>query len=81
MDERVWLRHKDHGGTWHAPAGAAEAFADMGWEPGEPAEEFNPVVAENLAAQRRILEAGEAVIPLDTKPGRDSGTDTTSQEK
>jgi len=50
-DERVWLRHTEHGGSFHAPAGAVDALADLGWVPADPPQEHNPVVAENLAAQ------------------------------
>lgn len=74
-DDRVWLRHKDHGDPFHCPAGAVEAWAEMGWVPGAPPEEDNPVVAENLAAQ-----AAAAAVTADTKPRRKGGTDTTPQE-
>jgi len=51
-DERVWLRHTEHGGAFHAPVGAVEAWAQMGWVPGEPPPpEPDPAVVENLAAQ------------------------------
>ena len=58
--ERVWLRHADHGGVFHAPAEAVDALAELGWEPGEPPDEHNPVVAENLAAQAAQQEAAAA---------------------
>lgn len=76
-DERVWLRHKEHGGAWFAPGGAVGAFAEMGWEPGEPLEELNPVVAENLAAQAAAEFYGANAT---TKTSRKSGADT-NQEK
>lgn len=74
-DDRVWLRHKDHEGAWHAPAGAVEAWAEMGWVPGDPPAEENPVVAELLAAQRAA--AADAATP---KSSRKGGTVTTPQE-
>lgn len=74
--ERVWLRHVEHGGAFHAPADVVEAWAEMGWVPGDPPEEPNPVVAENLAVQAAAAERARAA----TKTSRKSGTDTTSQE-
>lgn len=61
-DERVWLRHvglegeEGHGGAFECPAGAVDDWLAMGWAPGEEPEEHNPVVAENLAAQRAEAE-------------------------
>ena len=79
-DDRVWLRHKEHGDYWHAPAGAVDAWADMGWEPSDPpAEPVSPVVAENLAAQAAAA-AEVAAADKATKTSRKSGTDTTTQE-
>ena len=76
-DDRVWLRHKDHDGAWLAPAGVVDAWAEMGWVPGDPPEEHNPVTAEMLAAQQAAAEQQAAPT---TKASRKSGTDTTSQE-
>lgn len=78
-DNRVWLRHKDHAGAWHAPAEVVEAWAEMGWIPGEPPEEHNPVTAEGLAAQLAAAEQSAAEEKA-AKPNRKGGTDTTTQE-
>lgn len=62
-DERVWLRHKDHGGFFDCPAGAVDDWADVGWEPtDERPVEVNPAVAERLAweaEQRAAAQAAE----------------------
>lgn len=73
-DERVWLRKGD--GTFHCPAGAAADWQAMGWEPCDPPEEHNPVVAEMLAAQKAAAEQAAAA----NKPSRKGGADTTLQE-
>lgn len=58
----IWLRHvglegeDGHGGAFLCPAGAVDDWKAMGWEPGDAPEEHNPVVAENLAAQRAEAE-------------------------
>jgi hypothetical protein len=66
--DRVWLRHTEHGGAFHAPAEAVEAWAAMGWVPGEPPEEHNPAVAENLAAQAAAeREAAAQAAPSNRK--------------
>jgi hypothetical protein len=79
-DDRVWLRHKDHDGAFHCPAEAVEAWADMGWAPGDPPEEHNPVVAENLAAQKAEADrlAAEAKA---TKTSRKGGADDTTTKE
>jgi hypothetical protein len=81
-DERVWLRHKDHGGFFHCPIGAVEDWtsADLGWElTDEVPEEPNPVTAELLAWQAEQRAAREADEPK-TNKRRTGGTDTTPQE-
>lgn len=69
-DERVWLKHPEHGGYFHCPAGAVEAWTspELGWEVAddEP-EEPNPVIAELLAA-RAALAAEEAVVAEQAAP-------------
>lgn len=76
MSDRVWLRHPDTGGAFHCPAGAVPAWLELGWAPGDPPEETNPVVAELLAAQQA------AASPETTaKTGRRGGTDTTTPKE
>jgi hypothetical protein len=88
-DEYVWLRHvglpgeDGHGAAFKCPVGAAADWKAMGWEPGDPPEEHNPVVAENLAAQQAAAEQAAAdakAAKAATKASRNSGTDTTPQE-
>jgi hypothetical protein len=58
----IWLRHvglpgeDGHGGAFLCPEGAVADWKAMGWEPGEAPEEPNPVIAENLAAQRAAAD-------------------------
>lgn len=76
--DRVWLRNAEHDGTFHCPVEAVGTWQAMGWEPCDPPEEHNPVVAEMLAAQRAAAEqAAEEAKP---KTSRKGGTDTTPQE-
>jgi len=49
-DNRVWLKHKETGGFFHAPEAVVKDYADQGWEatddrPVEP----NPALAERPA--------------------------------
>jgi hypothetical protein len=79
----VWMRHvglpgeEGHGNPAQFDEAAVDDWRAMGWEPCEAPEEFNPVVAENLAAQKA---AAEEAVKADKKPSRKGGTDTTSQE-
>ncbi len=63
----VWLRHvglpgeEGHGGAFLCPAGAVADWKAMGWEPGEAPEEHNPVIAENVAAQKAAAEEEAAL--------------------
>lgn len=91
----VWLRHvglpgeEGHGGAFLCPEGAVADWKAMGWEPGDPPEEFNPVVAENIAAQKAAAEEQAAAEKEadddsgDEAPARRSKTwsktDTTSE--
>jgi hypothetical protein len=58
----TWLKHvgtegtPGHEGTWKCPDSAVETWLAMGWEPCDPPEEPNLVVAENLAAQKVAAE-------------------------
>lgn len=80
-DERVWLRHGEHGGYFECPVDAVEHWAPMGWQVADgPPEEVNPVVAENLAAQKAAAEQAAAEAKAAAKSSRKSGTDTTPQE-
>ncbi len=74
MDERIWLRHKESGGYFNCPAGTADTFKALGWEPaGGPPPEPDPVVAERIAhePQTRVAPpaAGEQ-IDTSTTPRR-----------
>lgn len=83
-DARVWLRHvglageEGHGGAFACPAGAVDEWRAMGWEPGDPPEDPNPVVAENIAAQQ--AEAARVAAEAKPKTSRKGGADTTAQE-
>lgn len=85
-DERVWLKHGEHGGYFHCPADAVDEWSDLGWEPSDAPEEFNPVTAERIAAeqaaaeQRAAEEAAAKAAKKSTRSSRDSGTQTESQE-
>ncbi len=60
-EERVWLTHPDHGGHFECPAGAVEAWMELGWTAAEsPPEEHNPVIAEHLAWRAELAQAAEA---------------------
>jgi len=80
-DERVWLTHPEHGGSFHCPAEAVEAWAEMGWEPAEsPPEEHNPVIAENLAARAAEEQArAEAKPKPRSKTWSKTDADTTPE--
>jgi hypothetical protein len=78
--EFTWLKHvgtegtPGHEGTWACPSSAVETWAAMGWEPCDPPEEPNPVVAENLAAQRAEADR------LAAEEANKSDADTTTFE-
>jgi hypothetical protein len=79
-DERVWLTHPEHGGYFHAPAGAVEVWVDMGWVVADTGpEEHNPVIAEQLAWRAEQAAQAEAAA-ASAKTSRKSGTNTTPQE-
>jgi hypothetical protein len=55
MGERIWLKHKETGGYFHAPVSVVDVFEGLGWEPcEEPPAEANPVVAERVAFERAL---------------------------
>lgn len=81
----VWLRHvglageDGHGGAFLCPDEAVADWRAMGWEPGDPPEEPNPVVAENIAAQQAEADR----LAAEAKPAKSktwSKADTTTQE-
>jgi hypothetical protein len=84
MSGRVWLRHvglegeDGHGGAFECPEEAVADWQAMGWEPGDPPEEHNPVVAENLAAQ--LAEAERLAAEQPSKSKTWTKADTISQE-
>jgi hypothetical protein len=82
-DERVWLKHTEHGGYFHCPADAVGEWAAMGWEPTDAPPEENPVVAEMLAAQQAAAEqaaADEKAAKAATRASRKSGADDVTKE-
>lgn len=84
VDERVWLRHPGHGGYFHCPEGAVEAWTDpeLGWQVADgPPPEDNPVVAELVAFQAaRAAEQEAEAEQAAPKTSRRSGTGETTQE-
>lgn len=74
-DERVWLRHKDIERPFHCPVAAVNDWREMGWEPGEPPEEVNPVVAERIAWEAEQRAAAEADAKTKTKPAKPAKTE------
>jgi hypothetical protein len=59
-DERVWLHNSETGGYFHCPAEAVEDWAELGWQPSDPPDEPNPVVAERIAWEaERAPEQGQ----------------------
>jgi hypothetical protein len=80
-DERVWLRHTEHGGYFHCPAAAVKDWTTpvMGWAIADvPPEEYNPVLAEALAARKALAEEraqAEQAEKATAKTGRKSGTE------
>lgn len=58
MGERIWLKHNETGGFFHAPAAVVDVFEGLGWEPcDEPPADTNPVIAERLAFEQQQLAA------------------------
>lgn len=85
--ERVWLRHAEHGGYFHCPAGAVDDWLAQGWAVADgPPEEHNPVIAENLAARAAAVEEQERAqkeAAAQTRAGRKAtkaDADTETQE-
>jgi hypothetical protein len=69
MDERVWLRHPETGGTLECPAEAVNAWLELGWQPSDPpAEPVSPVVAENLAWRERLAAEAAAELAAEQSP-------------
>lgn len=84
-DERVWLSQNIDGTDryFHCPADAAEAWAEMGWQPSDaPPEPVDPAIAHLVEARRRAAEeaaAAQAAKPKTTtkpKPGTPAGGET-----
>lgn len=79
-DERVWLKHPEHGGYFACPVEAVEAWTspEMGWQVAddEPVE-HNPVIAEALAA-RAEAELAEAEQAGEKKPRKAAKATTTT---
>lgn len=67
-DERVWLRHKETGGYFNCPAGVVDEWKALGFEPSEPPEEHNPVIAGRLAWLAE-LEAAKQATKASAKSG------------
>lgn len=81
-DERVWLTHPETGGWFHAPAGAVDAWTELGWQVAEePPPEPNPVLAEyvppHLAADP---EPEPESKPSKQKRGRQDSAATDSEK-
>lgn len=47
-DERVWMRHTDHGGHAQFAAGVVETWRALGWEPSAPPEPVDVLHDEQL---------------------------------
>jgi hypothetical protein len=60
MDERIWLYNAAIDGHFHCPADAVEAWRDLGFEPGDPPQEINPVIVPRLAQEQAAAEAAAA---------------------
>lgn len=68
MTDFTWLRHKEHGGYFHCPAGAVDDMAELGWEPSDaPPPPIEATVAEQLAWRAEQAAAAEAEKSKSTK--------------
>lgn len=60
MDDRIWLRHPEHGGYFHCPVDAVQDWKGLGWQESDPPPPpVSPVVAERItweAEQARLVE-------------------------
>lgn len=86
MSGHVWLQHvglpgeDGHGGAFQCPEGAVQEWMAMGWEPCDPPEEHNPVIAENIAAQQAAAEEAAAEAKAAKTSRKGGNADTTPQE-
>ncbi|WP_435233367.1 hypothetical protein [Micromonospora aurantiaca (nom. illeg.)] len=71
-DDRVWLRHEEHGGRALFPAAAMELWQQKGWQPSDPPEPVSPFNAPQPAAD--VSEAPVAAISSPASAGKASNT-------
>lgn len=68
MTDFTWLKHKEHGGYFHAPGDAVDDLAELGWEPSDPPPPpIEATVAEQLA-WRAEQEAAAIEAEKKSKP-------------
>ncbi|MEV4197014.1 hypothetical protein [Micromonospora globbae] len=48
-DDRVWMRHQDHGGRAQFPAGVMGLWQQKGWQPSDPPAPASPFNAATVA--------------------------------
>lgn len=75
MNDRVWLKHSEHGGHFLCPADAVAEWQKLGWEPTDEAPaEFNPTTAEYVApgrvAEPAVRDASSDETPEQTTASR-----------
>lgn len=72
-DDRVWLRHPETGGYFHAPEAAVDDWLELGWEPSGPRPEINHATAEQ--PQRPIPEPIVEPAPVEAKKATSKGSE------
>ncbi|MEU4782843.1 hypothetical protein [Micromonospora sp. NPDC023633] len=72
-EDRVWLRHEEHGGRQRFPAAAVELWAAKGWHPSDPPVPESPFNADQPAD---VVPAATSTPTTDT-----SGPNTAAKSK
>lgn len=76
-DDRVWLRHEDHGGRALFPAPVVELWQQKGWQPSDPPPPVSPFNADQATA----VVPAQAAAPTETTEQTEPAPAAKTKEK